>query len=259
MNFDSLSVLAIHLTESRSVDGFSKLGGFPDLPEDLQWPVRDGVPLAFLAQISLSEFRIPPTLHGLPAAGYLFFFYEAEQNTWGFDPADRGSWRVLFSEKPPVESSEELPEGLEEDYVFAEKRVQFRPFSSLPDTERLDESEERTEEYLEALVDAKQESYDGFPHHQIGGFPDVIQSDEMELQCQLVSNGLYCGDSSGYNDPRAETLAPGAKHWRLLFQLDSDEETGMMWGDSGMLYFWIREQDLESKSFENVWMILQCT
>ena len=34
---------------------------------------------------------------------------------------------------------------------------------------------------------------------------------------------------------------------------------GMMWGDCGRLYFWIRQQDLASKAFEKSWMILQCS
>ncbi|TCD03493.1 DUF1963 domain-containing protein [Pedobacter psychroterrae] len=89
------------------------------------------------------------------------------------------------------------------------------------------------------------------------GQPDVIQN-EMELECELVTNGLYCGDPSGYNDPRAEKLRPNAKDWRLLLQIDSNEETEMMWGDVGRLYFWIKEEDLAAKRFENSWCILQC-
>ena len=86
-----------------------------------------------------------------------------------------------------------------------------------------------------------------------------IQS-EMELECQLVSNGLYCGDPSGYNDPKAKELEKGAKDWILLLQIDSeDEKTGMMWGDVGRLYFWIKREDLKNKNFNKSWMILQCS
>ena len=92
---------------------------------------------------------------------------------------------------------------------------------------------------------------------QLLGHPALIQG-EMQLECQLVSNGLYCGDSSGYNDPRAKDLAKGAEDWRLLFQLESNEDIGMIWGDDGMLYFWIRYEDLVARAFEKSWMILQC-
>jgi uncharacterized protein YwqG len=32
----------------------------------------------------------------------------------------------------------------------------------------------------------------------------------------------------------------------------------MMWGDLGMLYYWIREEDLAARRFDRVWGISQC-
>ena len=91
------------------------------------------------------------------------------------------------------------------------------------------------------------------------GYANNIQS-EMELECQLVTNGLYCGDPSGYNDTKAKGLEKGTKDWILLLQIDSeDEKTGMMWGDVGRLYFWIKKEDLGNKDFNKTWMILQCS
>ncbi len=80
----------------------------------------------------------------------------------------------------------------------------------------------------------------------------------MELECQLVTNGIWCGDQKGYEDPRVPTLEPGAADWRLLLQLDSDDNPKWMWGDAGRLYFWIREQDLAERNFSRVWCIEQC-
>lgn len=81
----------------------------------------------------------------------------------------------------------------------------------------------------------------------------------MQLECQLASNGLFVGNSSGYDDPRRPALEPGAKDWLLLLQIDSDEENlSTMWGDAGRVYFWIRQQDLQKRDFSNVWLILQC-
>ena len=31
-----------------------------------------------------------------------------------------------------------------------------------------------------------------------------------------------------------------------------------MWGDFGMIYFWIRESDARAGRFDNAWLILQC-
>jgi uncharacterized protein YwqG len=80
----------------------------------------------------------------------------------------------------------------------------------------------------------------------------------MQTEVQLVSHGLYCGNATGYNDPRAEELRAGASQWRLLLQIDSDDDTGMMWGDVGRIYYWIHERDLAAGVFENTWLILQC-
>jgi uncharacterized protein YwqG len=74
-----------------------------------------------------------------------------------------------------------------------------------------------------------------------------------------VSHGLYCGDETGYTDPRVEQLAAGAAAWRLLLQVDSDEDRGMYWGDVGRIYYWIREEDLRRGAFDAAWLILQCT
>ena len=81
----------------------------------------------------------------------------------------------------------------------------------------------------------------------------------MELECQLASNGVYCGNSEGYQSRQAKVLEQGAADWRLLLQIDTDEEgPGWMWGDVGRLYFWLTRQDLTSLRFDNVWLIFQC-
>ena len=80
----------------------------------------------------------------------------------------------------------------------------------------------------------------------------------MQVECQLVTNGLYCGDSTGYQDPRAKDLRDGAAEWRLLMQIDSQDEADMMWGDMGRLYYWIKHSDLLAHDWELSWLILQC-
>ena len=32
----------------------------------------------------------------------------------------------------------------------------------------------------------------------------------------------------------------------------------LIFGDCGHIYFWIKKDDLKSKNFDNVWLILQC-
>ncbi len=93
--------------------------------------------------------------------------------------------------------------------------------------------------------------------HRLLGHPDPIQG-EMQLECQVVSHGLYCGDHTGYEAPKAAELKARAINWHLLLQVDSEQAAGMMWGDVGRLYYWIRSEDLKAGNFDNVWLVLQC-
>jgi uncharacterized protein YwqG len=98
----------------------------------------------------------------------------------------------------------------------------------------------------------------GLTHHHLLGYPQVIQN-PMELECQLASNGVYCGGPEGYRSAAAKELAAGASDWRLLLQIDTDEEgPGWMRGDVGRIYFWIKRNDLASLRFHDVWLIFQC-
>lgn len=80
----------------------------------------------------------------------------------------------------------------------------------------------------------------------------------MTVECELASRGIYTGDAEAWSDPRFEERTKGRTEWRLLLQVGSDDTTGMMWGDVGSIYFWIRERDLTQRAFEKTWLILQC-
>lgn len=50
----------------------------------------------------------------------------------------------------------------------------------------------------------------------------------------------------------------GASNWRLLLQFDSDDDLGVMWGDAGVIYYWVEAPAALAGRFENAWVILQC-
>ena len=250
---------ATALSVSKS-PGTSRIGGLPNLPKDIEWPNWKEAPLAFLCQLDLSE--IPVGLaEKLPKSGGLFFFYIQEQETWGFDPKDKGSWSVIYTKQSISTLPERLaPNGLVKEYTYKSKDITFKPIKTYPDwqDDRIDSlklNDKQSDQYFELTSSV----YEGEPAHQLFGFPSPVQGIEMDLECQLVTNGLYCGDSSGYSDPRRNELEPGKTDWKLLLQLDSDDDVEMMWGDCGMLYFWIKKQDLDASNFESSWMILQCS
>ena len=253
----SKPTILIRTSEEESTSYF---GGFPPQFPGFRWPQRNSKPLGFLACVDLS--KLPRTFDWLPESGRLLFFYDMENQPWGFDPKDRGGWKVLYvdTQSSPDKAKAMAPSELKSEFVLTTRGMQFETATLPPSWEEEVLSPfNLTDAEQDELIDLRTSLYGDRLPHQIGGYPDPIQSPEMALECQLVSNGLYCGDSTGYQDPRAEALKPGAKDWRLLLQIPSDDELNVMWGDVGTIYFWIREEDAKRKDFSNVWLVLQCS
>jgi hypothetical protein len=212
-----------------TVTGASRLGGHANLPPDVPWPADGGgKPLSFIAQLDMRQMAAHDLEGILPRAGLLSFFYAAASQPWGFDPADRGAWAVIHIADLATVTPREPPSAVPAEGRFAavglgpEAELTFVP----PESFAADSLGLTCEEiYPYALVLPR----DGGTVHRLLGHPDPVQGD-MQLECQLAANGLYCGNASGYGHPRAAQLRPGAADWRLLFQVDSQDEAGMMWG-----------------------------
>jgi uncharacterized protein YwqG len=219
------------------------------------------IPLAFLGQLSLREINAVAPLPGWPNTGTLAFFYDSSW-LWGFSPVHRGHCRVVFlpEDLPTIPAT--FPEHLPTGARFSEYPLSAQCEWVLPPYLELDDGNlalRKTREYRELLLTLNSTDPDQKnPVHRCGGFSQEIQGD-MALECQLVTHGLYCGDRSGYEDPRRTELEQGVHDWQLLVQFDSDEKyLGWMWGDIGRVYFWARRQEIEAADFSNTWAILQC-
>lgn len=231
--------------------------GTPALPEGVAWPEHEAAPLSLLACLDLRELRVPGAIQWLPDAGRLLFFYDLETKPWGFDPAESRQWRVLLlPEGLPIPAEEEVPSGIK---VASAKAMAFAPFLSYPPHARVAEPLALSEEERAALSDLHAAPFGRGSRHQVGGYPSPARpdEDEMELECQLASNGVYCGDQKYLEDPRTEELRGGASEWRLLLQLDEDPALGLSWAGDGALYFWVQEEAARRGDFENVWVVLQ--
>lgn len=234
----------------------SKFGGKPFVDRtNFEWPLNNGKPMTFLAQLDLAEICSVIHYDWLANAGSLLFFYDVIEMPWGFDPKDRGGWKVLYYTNPSEYA--EYPLGLDNECkikeIFIEPvLVQLLPNYDDPTVETLGLSDEEIDAYID-LDDGDDE-----PSHQVGGFPSPIQGNHMELESQLASNGIYVGNPDGYKSDEAKKLGSGAKDWKLLFQFDSDDDLEVMWGDCGMIYFWVQKQKSKINEFDNTWLILQC-
>lgn len=273
--FDALAPLAknaiqITLDEQEDDDlpiGVSKFGGCPDLPEGVEWfrTVETDIPMSFIAQVNFAEAAPFDLEQKLPRKGMLYFFYDISPDgmPWGFDPKDADGWKVLFYDGDSAAlSRREAPEDLEEDdngTIFGAARMCFEAVMELPSTEsdltndvELPDDDDLQEQYWDWLDEKSEE-----PSNKLLGHADCVQSG-MELECEYVTNQIYCGNPEGYQTAKARGLDKNAARWNLLLQVESNEALGMMWGDMGRLYLWITNEDLAARKFENCWLILQC-
>lgn len=231
----------------------SFLGGRPFVGQNIDWPYRHDEPLSFIAQLDLSELNHDKIISWLPDSGRILFFYDLE---------DLGGWAVIYENGTQPLFNLPMPEDIDPEHIVPSiKYVSPMCSYSYPHPQRVRTSDigysgtgyDYTEYY-----DYIQDKFGERPKHQVGGYPNPIQSDFMEKECQLASGGVDCGDSKRASSDLAKKLKREKNDWRLLFQFDSDDDIKVMWGDLGMLYFWIRERDAKSLDFSNSWMILQC-
>jgi uncharacterized protein YwqG len=271
----------------------SRFGGVPHVPKGFVWPTwksQDGdvEPLAHIATLNLAEvhaaagegsadferFAKPDdVLSLLPRHGMLSIWYASyAEAPWGFDPKDAGSLQITFVEDPAdATETAELPHELMtdtmwdmvshlDDGVFVPCTLDFVPQVSLPTADWLASCEDPIDlddnsDAYEALL---QEVFGDGPMHTIGGHARNVQG-PMELECALASAGVYVGDATGYASPEAKKLEHTAKNWLPLLQIDTDEEgPRWMWGDCGMLYFWMKQQALRERDWKSAWGVLQC-
>ncbi len=250
------------LSPDSSIDaasvGMSRLGGMPDLPEDVPWPNGPDGPLSFIVQLNLADVAtVMPTNSGLPTSGLLSFFYDAvAQSAWGFAPGDDASWSVTYSPDVAACGRRSWPESLTDEGRFGTVPLGLTTELAFPAAESFDVEQVGIESPWSTYGRVLGEGDDLVSRFL--GNPEPVQGD-MQVECQLASNGIYCGDGNYLKRTEAQALVPGASAWRLLLQVDSHEnETGMMWGDAGRLYFWIKEHDLASQNWDATWMVLQC-
>lgn len=232
----------------KSAIGRSRIGGDPDLPDDITWPVKKHKQLSFLAQINLGG--MPRALGGaLPEKGMLWFFYDVGSEAFGMEPSDRGSWAVLYREDAQNLQRRDPPKGAER---FSECSLGFRYELTPLDPEAIPRyplqlTKSESESYSD-LIQQYAETHD-LGGSQLLGNPFPIQND-VRVEAAAAIAGVAAKPT--------ESVNALAREWRLLFQLDSESCAKMMWGDSGMLYFMIKDDDLKNRRFDQSWMVMQC-
>lgn len=225
--------------------GCSKYGGRPDVPADFQWPHdNNGRPLSLLLQIDCAD--LAPLDHEgiLPASGHLYFFYELSQMDW--DGTDNDV-RVIYNDLPSSQLHPlDFPENLADEYQLKEWPLQFTHGTSIPTIEEL--SQLTDEPFNEEDEDERYEAFDRLWKESLIGIGSI---------------GSMLGFAFLIQDPIVDDLSSEV----LLLQLDSngeywreDDETphDLLFGDDGIIYFYIKREDLLARRFDNITFALQC-
>lgn len=255
---DALRVLArpaVRLTAGApSAAGGSRLGGDPLLPDEVRWPAYDGEPLGFLGQVRLEEVAPLDPTGLLPARGLLCFFHGGAEEAWGFDPNDRDTWAVLHVD-PAGARRRAAPNGAP---VYGERGLRAASVLTLPDqwSEPLAALLAGADGAAVAAAVREFDSAEPRVRHQLLGWPHEGH-DAMVRACRLASRGVYVGTGPVLATDDTQGASEG-EEWRLLLQLDSDDDAGMVWGDECRLCFWVPAEDLAAARFDRVWMVMRC-
>lgn len=242
----------------------SRIGGDPDLPADVEWPVNsDGTPMTFLAQLRLNELVPYDIAALLPAKGMLYFFVGVDEPAYGIEH------KVIFLPEEKLQEAKRYhsPEATTLEDEFIGYRVSARSTMEPPnygyvDYDIIEDDEHDYELYEELCFELNDENSSDLA--KMFGYPSTQHGDcEYEAALHLLTGQKYNysmesalktitdhfkGDSDRAKQEVQDTL--------LLLALDSDQDVGFCWWDAGELQFFIRKEDLLAGNFANTYCSL---
>jgi len=263
--------LQFKTSQGNIVVGESKLGGLADLPNNIVWPRYKNNPMVFFAQINLEKLSEYFPYSCLPANGLLSFFIGINEACGGPIPMgvaeEKEMWKVMHipdlnalrRRDAPVYPEDTFGTQVKECSIAFKLEGAVFPNDDSVSIKKMALTDDEFSNYLEfiARVNPSEAEQDNGYQHQLLGYPYYIQGNDMELMCErgYRGNDIYTWSS----DPeQARQEEQAAADWRLLLQLASDEEnTDLLWGDAGLIYWFIRKQDLAQGNFENTWIQFQ--
>lgn len=218
----------IHFSLEETKPWESKLGGCPYMEDIGEYPMgANNSPMMFLAQINLGEM---PPLPDFPREGLLQFYVEND-DCYGLDsacvvkyiPAYTMDETVLVEDNPYCEEYEENLPFSDNCKINFERQEVYIGTDCPEYEEKFGDVSEKESDALYDLCDASDSRVGGYPYF-VQYAPDYYKTEE----------------------------------YVLLLQLDLDDTSGIMFGDSGNCNFLISRQDLLAKNFSQVAYDWQC-
>ncbi len=219
--------------------GASKFGGTPDVPASFEWPMWQEVPINFMAQINLDEIAAFDVENVLPSSGVLSFFYY--QYNWEEEEPilvhgleeEAGAWRVFHFAEPLERTAGPAGWNNESSNHIGSGRMTASLVVDLP-PRPLGISDDWTNEEWQTHESLIEHFAIEEPHLMLG-YPIPHWWDARIDAARITGRG----------EP---------EDWKLLLQLNSDEELSWMWGDMGSLFYLIHCDDLKAGDFSRVWL-----
>jgi len=253
----------------------SRFGGWPDLPQGVDWPMWQDRPMSFLAQINLEDIHASQPDIRLPKQGLLLFFLGCIDDTYdndacqcetymvdpmlGTESTQKNAWKVIFAD-PNTPLQRTKFQGQPGPDMFAPCLLGVsRGGMPLPD--------EYTAAYVNIPFDQKErDNYNEVVdllssedwQNQLMGYPNLIQFTPPDIQCELAATGNDPFSFPSEGSDEYKHLVKAASDWGLLLQLTSDDKPGFLWGDAGNLYFYGKRSEMEQGDFSNVWINYEC-
>ncbi len=208
-------VLRTHRGDDRRLAvGATKIGGLPDLPGGATWPRTGKDPLAFVAQIDLAAIaRLIDS--PLPARGLLSFFIA---NTVGGPYLE--TCCVLHTPTTAKLVRTDVPDDYQGE-IFQACAIKPHAVVKLPGREsaRMSRTLKRAKE---------RDAYATQVYEYVDPEPQLLGARDHD-----------CDNETGTDE-------------LLLFQITSDDQAGMTWGDADIVSFLIKTKALASGNFSRV-------
>ncbi|WP_299137091.1 YwqG family protein [uncultured Tenacibaculum sp.] len=195
----------------------SHFGGNPYFEKGEEWPKgKNGKHLEFIFQVFNSPgLELPKSIE------LVQFFYDWEEFPW--DTNDNG-WLVKTYKQVEKGKTEFIAKPVEKSKFC---KIEFKQTKTLPDWEGVDLFGNNASKLSCVLnEDEPWDSYDQIVTKLI---------EEQDYQSQL---GGYPKWVQGESTPKDNEGNP----MRLLFQIDSEDNAGLMWGDVGLIYVFYDEK-----------------
>lgn len=241
----------------------SKLGGLPYWDLSKPYPTNEkGEKLMLLAQINMEQ--IPPNDY-LPHEGMLQIFIDTD-DMYGCDfcPPEKSkhsNWKIIYH--PFINSSITIQDitALDVPTSLTEKDGPIEGEIALGMSEWVDEpmswNDARINDTLRQIAqDLHIELPKGF--YMIDLLESLPEQEKQEWDYIGQGSKLLGYPAFVQGDPRDED----PRYNRLLLQIDSDfhrhDKNYVMWGDSGVGNFFIKEDDLKKWNLESIWYNWDC-